>query len=276
MELSVVRIHKADSPSGPPWTHTRLVVPPEKYLSQCPFVLLSEDWYPPDGGFSSHRHEGTVMVVLVLHGSVKHSYGAGAQRQLSRGDAAFLTTGAGVLHGEVAGEHGAHLMRLWLSTPEQLHSVEPRYEVVRCTEAGQAALGQGTARVYAGKLADSSAPLRSPWPITLADLRLPPDAQLTLPLHSSERCFAYVMDGEVEIGRNRVCLARGNVAWIERGLEPGGIGNLPMHAIKRTRVLLFASPVAEMEPTAPGARTRAYRALRAAQMAAREPQGSIA
>jgi redox-sensitive bicupin YhaK (pirin superfamily) len=118
--------------------------------------------------------------------------------------------------------------------------------------------------------------LRSPWPITLADLQLPPDAQLTLPLRSSERCFAYVMDGEVEIGRNRVRLARGNVAWIERGLEPGGIDTLPMHAIKRTRVLLFASPVAETEPTAPGARTRAYRALRAAQMAAREPQGSIA
>ena len=216
------------------------------------------------------------MVILVLHGSVKHSYGAGAQRQLSRGDAAFLTTGAGVLHGEVAGEHGAHLMRLWLSLPEQLHSVEPRYELVRCTQAAHAALGQGTARVYAGKLADSSAPLRSPWPITLADLRLPPDAQFTLPLRSSERCFAYVMDGEVDIGRNRVCLTRGNVAWIERGLEPVGIGKLPMRAIKRTRVLLFASPVAETKLTAPGARTSAYRALRAAQMAAHELQRRIA
>lgn len=276
MELSVVRIHKADSPSGPPWAHTRLVVPPEKYLSQCPFVALSEDRYMPDGGFAIQRHEGTVMVVLVLHGSVKHSYGAGAQRQLSRGDAAFLTTGTGVLHGETAGEHGAHLMRLWVSLPEPLHSVEPRYELVRCTQAGYAALGQGTARVYAGNLADSSAPLRSPWLITLADLQLPADAPLTLPLRSSERCFVVVMDGEVEIGRNRVCLARGNVAWIERGLEPAGIGNLPMRAIKHARVLLFASPVAETKPMAPRGRTSAYLALRTAQLAAHEPQTRIA
>jgi hypothetical protein len=45
------------------------------------------------------------------------------------------------------------------------------------------------------------------------------------------------------LGRNRVRLNRGNVAWIERSVEHANIDTLTLRAAKETRILLFSSPV---------------------------------
>ena len=253
MELSVVRIHKAHSPSGQPWQRTRLVVQPEKYLSQCPFILLAEDWFSPQGGFPTHPHKGIVTVTLVLDGSVRHLDDAGAQLRLNKGDAGFMTAGEGVLHGETPGARGAHVLRLWLNLPSALKSAEARYECLRLADVRVKALDGATALVYAGKVEGVSAPFRSAWPLTLVDLRLQPEMTLDMPLPSGARSFAYVIEGDVEMGRNRVCLGRGDVAWIERGLvDSDSHDTLQIRATREARVLIFASPVIDEPVTLPG------------------------
>ena len=278
MELSVVRVHKAHSPSGRPGQRARLIVQPEKYLSQCPFILLAEDWFSPQGGFPTHPHEGIVTVTLVLNGSVKHLNDAGVQLHLDKGDAGFVTAGGGVLHGEMAGPQGAHVLRLWLNPPSALKSTQARYECLRLARVQSQALDGGTALVYAGKVDDISAPFMSVWPLTLVNLRLRPEARFAMPLPSGERSFAYVLDGEVELGRNHVGLGRGHVAWIERGLANShSHDTVPIRATKEARVLIYATPVTDEPMTMCGNIAKncradfdkAYADLRTRQTAAR-------
>ena len=242
MELSVIRIHKASVPGGQPWLNTRLVVHPDKYLSQCPFILLNEETYEPHGEFPVPSRKGVITVTLVLDGGAHQTDGSGAGWQLAHGDADFSVGSGGVLQG-TADDSGVQLLHLWINLPDTLRTASARHEVVRHAQARRANFGDASALLYAGTLGDASGPHAGTWPLTVADLSLQAGKTTQLPLASSERSFVYVVRGSVELGRNRVHLGRDSIAWIERTVGPEGIHSLPARATKETRFLLFSSPV---------------------------------
>ena len=243
MELSVVRIQKASASGGQPWVHARPVVHPDKYLSQCPFILLNEESYPPLSEFPVHAHRGVVAVTFAIDGSVEQTDSAGVCRHLRQGDAGFSIGGGGVMQGATRSDQGVKLLHLWINLPNTLKPVSAAHQVIRHEDAHRAKFGDASALLYAGTLGKSSGPYTSPWPITVADLSLQAGKKASVPLASNERCFAYILSGDVELGRNQVQLNRGSVAWIERTVEPATIGLLSLRAAKETRVLLFSSPV---------------------------------
>jgi redox-sensitive bicupin YhaK (pirin superfamily) len=243
MELSIVRIHKATFPGSQPWVQARSVVHPDKYLSQCPFILLNEEFYPPLSEFPVRAHDGVVAVTLVLEGGVELTDGTGTCWRLEQGDADFSTTRGGVLRAETSGGHGVRFLHLWVNMPSALKPKPAQRQIVRREDTPASSFEGATALHYAGALGSPSTPHRSPWPITMVDLTLQAGARASLALASTERSFAYVLGGAVELGRNQVRLHRGNVAWAERTLTPGDINPLAARAVTDTRILLISSPV---------------------------------
>jgi redox-sensitive bicupin YhaK (pirin superfamily) len=243
MELSVVRIHKTTSAGSQPWVQARSVVHPDKYLSQCPFILLNEEFYPPLGEFPIRSHDGVIAMTLVLEGSMTQTDGTGNSWRLEQGDSDFSTGRGGVLRAEASGEQGVRFLHLWVNMPPSLRPNVPQRQIVRHADTRNASFGDASALLYAGSLGAFSAPRRSPWPITIVDLSLQAGAQSSLPLASNERSFAYILSGSAELGRNQVRLNRGNVAWTERTVTPGDVNSLEARAMTDTRMLFISSPV---------------------------------
>ncbi len=243
MELSVVRIHKTTSSGSQPWVQVRSVVHPDKYLSQCPFILLNEEFYPPLSEFPIRSHDGVIAMTLVLEGSVEQTDGSGRQWHLKQGDADFSTGRGGVLRAETSGEEGVRFLHLWVNMPPSLKPNMAQRQIVHHADTHTAFFGDASALLYAGSLGTASAPQRSPWPVTIADVALKAGTQASLPIASTERSFAYILAGAVELGRNQVRLNRGSVAWIERTVAPGDVNSLKAHALTDTRMLFISSPV---------------------------------
>ncbi len=243
MELSVVRIHKTTSAGSQPWVQARSVVHPDKYLSQCPFILLNEEFYPPLSEFPIRSHDGVVAMTLVLEGGMTQTDGTGNSWRLEQGDSDFSTGRGGVLRAETSGEQGVRFLHLWVNMPPSLKPDVPQREIVRQADTQSASFGDASALLYAGSLGAVSTPHRSPWPITIVDLSLQAGAQAALPLASNERSFAYILNGTAELGRNQVRLNRGSVAWTERTVTPGDVNSFKARAMTDTRMLLISSPV---------------------------------
>ena len=252
MELSVVRIHKATTAGSQPWVQARSVVHPDKYLSQCPFILLNEEFYPPLSEFPIRSHDGVIAMTLVLEGGVEQTDGSGRQWGLKQGDADFSTGRGGVLRAETSGEEGVRFLHLWVNMPPSLKPDMTQRQIVRHADAHAASFGDASALLHAGSLGSASAPQRSPWPITIVDIALEAGAQASLPIASTERSFAYILAGAVELGRNQVRLNRGSVAWMERTVTAGDINSLKAHALTDTRMLFISSPVIGEHVAAPG------------------------
>jgi redox-sensitive bicupin YhaK (pirin superfamily) len=243
MELSVVRIHKTTSSGNRPWAQARSIVHPDKYLSQCPFILLNEEFYPSLSEFPIRSHDGIVAMTLVLEGSMEQTDGAGSRWRLEQGDADFSTDRGGVVRGETAEEQGVRLLHLWVNMPPSLKPNGVQRQIVRQGHARITSFGGANALVYAGLLGSALGPYDSPWPLTIVDLSVQAGTQVSLPLASTERSFAYILSGAVELGRNQVRLNRGNVAWIERTVTPGDMNSLSARAVTDTRILFISSPV---------------------------------
>ena len=243
MELSVIRIHKVGAASGQPWLNTRPVVHPDKYLSQCPFILLNEETYEPQVDFPVQSRKGVMAVTLVLDGSAYQTDDAGARWLLGQGDAAFSISSGGILQG-TANVSGVQLLHLWVNLPGTLRTTSARHQVVRRAEASRATIGNASALLYAGALDTASGPHTGAWPLTVADLSLQAGQTTTLALASNERSFVYVVRGHVALGRNQVNLGRDSIAWIERTVGPADVNSLTARAAAEdTRLLLFSSPV---------------------------------
>jgi redox-sensitive bicupin YhaK (pirin superfamily) len=255
MELSVVRIHKAGTSGGQPWVQARPVVRPDNYLSQCPFILLNEESHPPLSEFPIHSHRGVVTVTLAVEGSVEQTDRTGTHWHLAQGDATF-STGGGVMQGATSSEQGVRLLHLWINLPATFKGGRAHHQVVRHEDASRANFGDASVLLYAGTLGMASGPHADPWPVAVADLSLQAGKLASLPLTSTERSFAYILSGDIELGRNQVRLNRGHVAWFERTVRPEGINTLTLRAEKETRILLFSSPVfGEGESAAGGSST---------------------
>jgi redox-sensitive bicupin YhaK (pirin superfamily) len=243
MELSVVRIHKTTSSGSRPWVQARSIVQPDKYLSQCPFILLNEEFYPSLSEFPIRAHDGVVAMTLVLEGSMQQTDGTGNRWRLEQGDADFSTDRGGVVRAETAEEQGVRFLHLWVNMPPSLKPNIVQRQIVRREHARGTSFGGANALIYAGLLGSALGPYESPWPLTIVDISAQAGTQFSLPLASTERSFAYILSGAVELGRNEVRLSRGNVAWIERTLTPGDMNLLRVRAVTDTRILFISGPV---------------------------------
>jgi quercetin 2,3-dioxygenase len=92
-----------------------------------PLLRLAEDRLEPGAGYGPHEHRAVDVVAVVVSGSVRHAWGAGAR--LAAGDVAVLRAGTGLAHDEIAGDDGARVVQTYLRAAEP--TAAPSHDVHR-------------------------------------------------------------------------------------------------------------------------------------------------
>jgi hypothetical protein len=184
-----------------------------------PFLLLdafgSDDPKAYIAGFPSHPHRGFETVTYMLAGRMRHRDNAGNEGLLGPGSVQWMTAGRGIVHSEMP-EQAEGLMQgfqLWVNLPARDKLVPPRYQDIAAGLVPNLDLGGGVrAKVLAGEVGGVRGPVDAgaTEPLFL-DLELAPGAQTRVAIPEGHNAFAYVYEGEAEVGDPATLLAKGRI-----------------------------------------------------------------
>jgi quercetin 2,3-dioxygenase len=198
-----------------------LVVDPNEFASQDPFIMLADDRLAlPDGRTAggAHPHAGFETVTFVLEGSLLDR----VEGSLATGDVQWMTAGSGVIHAEdVVPQGKTRVLQLWLTLPHANRWSAPRFETISRHDAPVRREPGAEVRVYSGSSGDARASTHNYVPVTLADISLDAGAALEQDLPASYNGFVYILEGSVRAGHDDVRLVTGQVGWLDRD---GGSG----------------------------------------------------
>jgi redox-sensitive bicupin YhaK (pirin superfamily) len=190
-----------------------------------PFLLLDEfrSDDPNDylAGFPDHPHRGFETVTYMLAGRMRHGDNQGNTGLLGPGSVQWMTAGRGIVHSEFP-EQQEGLMwgfQLWVNLPRTDKMTAPRYQDVPAADIPEVELGPGVrARVLVGIVGGTAGPVTdvATEPVYF-DLRLDAGASYTALLPAGHNVFAYVYDGEAQIGAAATVIARGELALTTHG-----------------------------------------------------------
>lgn len=176
----------------------RRALPTEGHPSLGPFVFLDHYRHHSRRGIGDkpHPHAGIEVISYLLDGGVEHRDSAGFRDRLGPGDAQWIRAGRGMLHAEqpTGGRHG---LQLWTSLPPAMKFAEPDYASFRAADIPEIELPGARVRVIAGKIDDTTGPMRNATPTVFAHVQLQPGAKVELDVDAEELGF-YVLEGEVE------------------------------------------------------------------------------
>ena len=216
-----------------------LVLGPERFREQDPFILLADDRLDlPDGAAlgGEHPHAGFEIATFALEGSLNE----GDEGMLSAGDVLWTTAGRGIIHGERAIPQGpTRILQLWFVLPERDRWTEPSFQLTRRADAPVRREPGIEARVYSGRSGDARAERREHTPITMVDFTLSANAPVEQELPASYNGFLYVITGDLRVGDDRQ-MGRGQVGWLDR---PGTEGSSTLQLTGGSagaRVVLYA------------------------------------
>jgi redox-sensitive bicupin YhaK (pirin superfamily) len=209
-----------------------------------PFLLLDEiRTDAPDDylrGFPNHPHRGFETVTYMIHGSMEHADSVGNRGRLVSGSAQWMTAGRGIVHSEMPKQDRGLLwgFQLWVNLPSRSKMMKPRYQDIPPDAIPEVALGQARARVVAGTLGGQTGPVSGiEVEPTMLDLTLDgPRIELELP--TGHAAFAYVLEGDAQIGATSTPVGQGHIAVLGEGTGVTLAG--------RARMLLLAGrPIGE-------------------------------
>jgi len=178
-----------------------------------PFLLLDyagpHDFAPTTArrGVGEHPHRGFETVTIVYDGEVEHRDSAGNGGIIGPGDVQWMTAAGGIIHEEYhspafAKAGGAFKMvQLWVNLPAKDKMAPGGYQGITAADIPTVELpgGAGFGRVIAGDLLGARGPARTFTPINLWDVRLNPDAELTLDLPEGHTTMLVVLGGHVTV-----------------------------------------------------------------------------
>ena len=190
-----------------------------------PFLLLDEfrSDDPNDylAGFPDHPHRGFETVTYMLAGRMRHGDNQGNTGLLGPGSVQWMTAGRGIVHSEFP-EQQEGLMwgfQLWVNLPRTDKMTAPRYQDIPAADIPEVELGPGArARVLVGSVGGTAGPVTdvATEPVYF-DLQLDAGASYTAVLPAGHNVFAYVYNGEAQIGAAATVIARGELALTTHG-----------------------------------------------------------
>ncbi|MDE2229959.1 MAG: pirin family protein [Alphaproteobacteria bacterium] len=190
-----------------------------------PFLLLdeirSDDGADYIGGFPEHPHRGFETVTYVLAGRMRHGDNKGHRGLLTPGSVQWMTAGRGIVHSEMPEQQDGLMwgFQLWVNLPATHKMMPPRYQDIEPTLIPEVALAGGAkVRVLAGAFNGAKGPVADivTDPLLL-DVRVAGKGDVSLPIPAMHNAFAYVFDGEAQIGEPATRVARGHVAVLGAG-----------------------------------------------------------
>jgi hypothetical protein len=194
-----------------------------------PFLLLDEmgplEFSPGShAGFPDHPHRGFETVTYVLEGAMEHRDSRGNHGILGPGHVQWMTAGAGLVHSEMPGldlqRKGGRLhgFQLWVNLPARDKMVEPQYQELPGSSIPAVADSSGLVkvRIIAGEALGAHAAIRTRTPIAYLHFTLQPGGEHTQQVPRGWNAFAYVIDGELDLGEDRPRVAAGRMAVFAR------------------------------------------------------------
>jgi redox-sensitive bicupin YhaK (pirin superfamily) len=190
-----------------------------------PFLLLDEfrSDNPSDylAGFPDHPHRGFETVTYMLAGRMRHGDNQGNQGLLGPGSVQWMTAGSGIVHSEFP-EQQEGLMwgfQLWVNLPRTDKMTAPRYQDIQADRIPEVELGPGArARVLVGTVNGVAGPVTNvaTEPVYF-DLHLDAGASYVADLPEGHNVFAYVYQGEAQVGASGTSIQRGEMALTSPG-----------------------------------------------------------
>ncbi len=219
-----------------------------------PFLLLDEihsdrveDYVK---GFPTHPHRGFETVTYMISGFMEHRDSLGQGGQLVAGSAQWMTAGHGIVHSEMPNPDGSVFwgLQLWVNLPAAQKLMKPRYQNVAPDRIPELSVAGAPVRLVAGSLGAERGPVDgiSVQP-TLLDVRLPPGGRFEQELPHDHTLFAYVLEGNAQLGAALNPVSAGQIAVF----NPGTV--LTTRSESGARLLLVAGqkigePVARRGP----------------------------
>lgn len=215
------------------------VIRPDEWAQADPFILLMDDRIDGRPAVGPHPHAGFETVTFLVDGSLpaEHRGSSGLQA----GDVEWTTAGSGIVHGpDSPGEVRMRALQLWLTLPRESRWTEPDHQLIRREDALVRQEPGVEVRLYSGVTGALVSPTRNRVPVTLADVRLTPGAQVAQGVPASHNGFLYVLEGEARIGPEAQPLAPGQVGWLDRVEgRAGTVLRISNAGAQPLRVLLF-------------------------------------
>ena len=167
-----------------------------------------------------HPHIGLSTVTWLLEGEALHTDSLGTEQLIRPGQLNLMTAGHGIAHAELAADPPFRGAQLWLAQPEATRHGDGRFE--HHAELPRTALDRAEAVVFAGRLADATAPTSTDTEVVAADLSLRRGITL-LPVDARFELAVVPLEGRLKVGEAIV-----EPGWI--GLVPPGVEELPVEA----------------------------------------------
>jgi len=175
-----------------------------------PFLMLDEfgsdnkDDYI--GGFPPHPHRGIETVTYMLQGEFEHEDSTGAKGKMSSGDVQWMKTGSGIIHSEMPtmSEERLHGFQLWVNMPSKLKMSKPDYIYIDADKMSVHKDDNKQVKVIAGKFENAEGPVKehNVEPVYF-DVEINKDKEFNYKLPSTHNSFIYLINGEIEIGKEK-------------------------------------------------------------------------
>jgi quercetin 2,3-dioxygenase len=198
-----------------------LVVSPENFAQNDPFIMLADDHLDiGDGNVGgAHPHAGFETVTLILDGAI---YDRDEGGTIDHGEVQWMTAGRGIIHGEnVATKGKVRLLQLWLTLPREDRWTTPAFQDIHASAVPVRREPGAEIRVYSGTSGSLRSATRNHVPVTLVEMVLKPGAVVEQEIPTSYNGFAFVVGGSVRIGEDGVPVKTNQVGWLDR---PSGDG----------------------------------------------------
>ncbi|HVR72418.1 MAG TPA: pirin family protein [Vicinamibacteria bacterium] len=218
-----------------------------------PFLLLDE--FKSDqaadyaAGFPDHPHRGFETVTYMLAGSMEHKDHKGNHGNLVAGSVQWMTAGRGIIHSEMPRQDRGLMwgFQLWVNLPARDKMTAPRYQDIPPERIPEVDAGGGVrVRVIAGERGGARGPVAgvATRPLYL-DVRLPAGSSFDHALPPGHSAFAYVFDGEAEVGGGPGAPGRRVAAGRLAVLGDGGRFSAAALAAGARLLLVAAAPLGE-------------------------------
>jgi redox-sensitive bicupin YhaK (pirin superfamily) len=177
-----------------------------------PFLMLDEfsSNDPNDyvAGFPAHPHRGFETVTYMLEGHMLHEDHLGNQGHLKTGGVQWMTAGRGIIHSEMPQQVSGAMrgFQLWINLPAKEKMKPAGYQDIQNENIPRLSLvNGGSVKIIAGAYENDGTLVRGPIQgITTAplflDVHLPPNTEFEQPIPKELNAFAYLYEGELEIG----------------------------------------------------------------------------
>jgi len=168
--------------------------------------VLNDDIIAGNHGFDMHSHKNAEIVTVLLDGQLEHEDSLGNKETLHPGDIQRTSAGSGLLHAERnTGSEPVHLLQLWFFPKTQ--NAKPSYE----TKSIPLEYNEFTTLVsgFEDRFDDV---VSIDQDLTISRGEFDAGIAIDYTLHKTKAIFVYVIEGEVEVGSQKV--SKGGCAQI--------------------------------------------------------------